>query len=120
MSSNPDRVELGVHSTSVLSRTWTKDITDIDNYRSIAITLVASKVFEKIIRSKFQDCLYTNDNQFSYKVKHSTETCIFTPKSIIDYYISSSSPVYLCYIDASKAFNRVLESLSQAKTDVPI
>ena len=33
--------------------------------------------------------------------------CIFTLKSIVDYYISSSSPVYLCYIDASKAFDRI-------------
>ena len=31
----------------------------------------------------------------------------FTLKSIVDYYISSSSPVYLCYIDASKAFDRI-------------
>ena len=83
------------------------DITDIDNYRPIAITSVASKVFEKIILSRIQDSLYTNDNQFSYKVKHSTEMCIFTLKSIVDYYISSSSPVYLCYIDASKAFDRI-------------
>ena len=83
------------------------DVTEIDNYRPIAITSVASKVFEKIILSRIQDCLYTNDNQFSYKVKHSTDMCIFTLKSIIDYYISSSSPVYLCYIDASKAFDRI-------------
>ena len=83
------------------------DITDIDNYRPIAITSVASKVFEKIILSRIQDSLYTNDNQFSYKAKHSTEMCIFTLKSIVDYYISSSSPVYLCYIDASKAFDRI-------------
>ena len=45
------------------------DVTEIDNYRPIAITSVASKVFEKIILSRIQDCLYTNDNQFSYKVK---------------------------------------------------
>ena len=83
------------------------DVTEIDKYRPIAITSVASKVFEKIILSRIQDCLYTNDNQFSYKVKHSTDMCIFTLKSIIDYYISSSSPVYLCYIDASKAFDRI-------------
>ena len=83
------------------------NIADIDNYRPIAITSVASKVFEKIILSRIQDSLYTNDNQFSYKVKHSTEMCISTLKSIVDYYISSSSPVYLCYIDASKAFDRI-------------
>ena len=83
------------------------DITDIDNYRPIAITSVASKAFEKIILSRIQDCLYTNDNQFSYKVKHSTDMCIFTLKSMIDSYVSPSSPVYLCHIDDSKAFDRI-------------
>ena len=73
------------------------DITDIDNYRPIAITSVASKVSEKIVFSRIQDCLYTNDNQFSNKAKHSTEMCIFTLKSIIGYYVSSSSPVYLLH-----------------------
>ena len=31
--------------------------------------------------------------------------CIF--KNVIDYYHSSSSPVFICYVDASKAFDRV-------------
>ena len=83
------------------------DITDIDNYRPIATTSVTSKVFEKISLSRIQDCFYTNDNQFSNMVKHSAEMCIFTLRSIINYYISSTSSVYLCYIDASKAFDRI-------------
>jgi hypothetical protein len=38
---------------------------------------------------------------------HSTDLCIFTLKSVIDFYVTSSSPVYLCYLDASKAFDKV-------------
>ena len=31
----------------------------------------------------------------------------YSIKSIIDYYLMSSSPVYVCYLDASKAFDRI-------------
>ena len=33
--------------------------------------------------------------------------CVFTLKQIIDYYLSRSSPLYICYLDASKAFDRI-------------
>ena len=33
--------------------------------------------------------------------------CLFTFKQIIKYYINRGSPVYVCFIDASKAFDRV-------------
>ena len=33
--------------------------------------------------------------------------CVWTLKSIIEYYTSRGSPVYLCFLDASKAFDRV-------------
>ena len=83
------------------------DLTDINNYRPIAIASVASKIFEKVILLRIKHYLCTNDNQFSYKPKHATDMCIFTLKSILDSYVTSSSPVYLCYIDSSKAFDRV-------------
>ena len=83
------------------------NVTDVDNYRPIAITSIASKILEKILLVRVQDYLYTSDNQFSFKSKHSTDLCIFTLKSIIDYYVQASSPVYICYLDASKAFDRV-------------
>ena len=83
------------------------NITDPDNYRPIAITTVASKIFENIILHYIKDCLYTSDNQFSYKANSSTDMAVFTLKPVIDHYITSSSPVYLCFLDASKAFDRV-------------
>ena len=83
------------------------DITDINNYRPIAITSVASRFSKKFILLRIKHYLCTNDNQFSYKPKHATDMCIFTLKSILDFYVASSSPVYLCYIDSSKALDRV-------------
>ena len=83
------------------------DISSKDNYRPIAITSVISKLFEAVILYRYQDCLQTTDNQFGFKSKHSTDMCIFTMKHVVDYYTSMSSPVFLCYLDASKAFDRL-------------
>ena len=83
------------------------DISDVDNYRPIAITTVISKIFEHIILEKYQDLLYTSHNQFGFKSGHSTEQCIFTLKQVIDFYTVNSSPIYLCFMDLSKAFDMV-------------
>ena len=49
----------------------------------------------------------TTDNQFGLKEGHSTDHCIFALKNILQYYKSNNSPVYSCFLDASKAFDRV-------------
>ena len=51
--------------------------------------------------------LITKDNQFGFKKKHSTDLCIITVKSVIKYYNLYNSPVYSCFLDASKAYDRV-------------
>ena len=51
--------------------------------------------------------LITYDHQFGFKSKHSTDMCIFTVKSIVKYYTRQNSPVYTCFLDASKAFDRI-------------
>lgn len=83
------------------------DISDVDNYRPIALTTVMSKVFENIILERYIGQLCTSDNQFGFKQKHSTEQCIFSLKQVIDFYTVNSSPVYLCFMDLSKAFDMV-------------
>ena len=83
------------------------DITSVDNYRPLAITCVTSKIFEIILLERYSALLSTTDNQFGFKPKHSTEMCTFVLKQVIEYYISLSSPVFICYLDASKAFDKV-------------
>jgi hypothetical protein len=83
------------------------NVTDKDNYRPIALTTVMSKVLELLILDKIELELYTCDNQFGFKSKHSTDMCTFALKQVLEYYTSLSSPVYLCYMDASKAFDRL-------------
>ena len=91
------------------------DLGSADNYRPIAITCILSKVFELMILERHKSTLETSANQFGYKPKHGTEFCVFVAKQVIDYYKSNGSPVYLCFLDLSKAFDRVDHSLLVTK-----
>ena len=43
----------------------------------------------------------------NFKSKHSTDFCIFTVKSVSKYYTQQHSPSYTCFLDASKAFDKI-------------
>ena len=82
-------------------------LTDKNNYRPIAVTSVFSKILESIILVKYEDILESGPNQFGFKSKHSTDLCVFSLKQVIEFYHSLSSPVYVCFLDASKAFDKL-------------
>ena len=82
-------------------------ISDKGNYRPIALASVVSKVFEMALLVKLEKYLYSSDYQFGFKPKHSTDLCIYTMKEVIEIYKSQSSSVYVCFMDASEAFDRV-------------
>ena len=84
------------------------NLADSNNYRPIAIATIVSKLFESIILYKCEKVLYTCDNQFGFKpIKHSTELCIYTLKEFIDYYKQRSTTVFVTFLDASKAFDKI-------------
>ena len=78
-----------------------------DNYRPIAIASVLSKVLEFMILERIEMFVYTHENQFGFKKQHGTDTCIYVMKEIINIYQRLGSSVYLCFLDASKAFDRI-------------
>ena len=82
-------------------------VTSSDNYRPLAITCVVSKILELILLERYNDLLQTSDNQFGFKKKHATDMCIYTLKHVVDYFQSMNSAVYICFLDASKAFDKV-------------
>ena len=83
------------------------DISDKSNYRPIALATVCSKILEKCLLTKIEEYLYTCENQFGFKKNHGTDSCIFSLKQIVHYYKRLSSPLFICYLDASKAFDKV-------------
>jgi len=84
-----------------------KCASELGNYRPIAIATASSKLLELIMMSRLHNYLMTKDNQFGYKAAHGTEMAVYTLKETISYYKSLGSPVYLCFLDARKAFDRV-------------
>ena len=57
--------------------------------------------------SIIENYICTHDHQFGFKKQHATDMCIYTVKSVIKYYTRQNSPVYTCFLDASKAFDRI-------------
>ena len=51
--------------------------------------------------------MLTTSHQFGFKTNHSTDSCIYVLKEAIDFYVAQQSSVYLCFLNASKAFDRV-------------
>lgn len=95
-----------VHLISLIKNKL-KDSTDPSNYRAIAITTIFSKLFESLLLSKLQSFLSTAIKQFDFKANHSTEACIYLLKDIVNCYVKSDTSVFLCFVDARKAFDRV-------------
>ena len=83
------------------------DITDVNNYRPIAINSPISKQLEHVFLSKFKSVLESNDHHFGFKRKHGTDFCVFSLKQVIDFYTTNCTNVYACFLDASKAFDKV-------------
>ena len=84
----------------------TGDTSD-NNYRPIALVTAASKIFELCLSIILEDSLVTHDQQFGFKREHSTDLCIFTVKSVTKYYTQANSPVFTCFLDSSKAFDKI-------------
>ena len=78
-----------------------------DNYRPIGLANIISKIVEIIMLDHMKTHLLTQPNQFGYKKKHGTDQCIFAIKELINAYKSKGSCVYTCFLDASKAFDRL-------------
>ena len=53
------------------------DLSDISNYRPIAISCIVSKIFENVILLRIEEYLWTTDNQFGFKAHHSIDLCVY-------------------------------------------
>ena len=83
------------------------NLTDKNSYRPIALSSITSKVFVHIILLRLEEYLWTTDNQFGFKSGHSTDLCIYALSELIEYFKSRSTSVYVAFLDASKAFDKI-------------
>ena len=83
-------------------------INDSSNYRGIALSSMLSKLVDIIIIKKQSKHLNSSDLQFGFKEKSSTIQCSFVAEEVINYYCENGGTVYATFLDASKAFDRVM------------
>ncbi len=65
-------------------------------------------MFKAVCRSLSVDHLYHNTvMQYAIKKGYSTVMCTLVLKEMINYYLNNNSDIYTCFIDATKAFDRI-------------
>ena len=84
-----------------------RDTSDIKHYTGIAISSLLSKVFDCYIISLNYVVLRSDDLQYAFKKNCSTIQCVSMVTEVINYYRKNCSSVYMCILDASKAFDIV-------------
>ena len=83
------------------------NISSSNNHRPIALATIISKLLESILLMKCEEYLCTSANQFGFKKAHETELCIYTLREYIELYRKRSTTVFVTFLNASKAFDRL-------------
>ena len=78
------------------------DLSSGNNYRSIALANVMSKVFDSLILLRSEHFLTTAYNQFGIKLRHSTDFYIYTLKEYIEFYKLRNTKVFVTFLDTRK------------------
>ena len=79
-------------------------IGDIRNYRGIALNSLLSKIFDNCVINNQYENLCSSDLQVENVYNSLCKFCIY---ETISHYVSNSGAVYVCTLDAAKAFDRV-------------
>ena len=90
-----------------IPKNLSKSLCDDNNYRGIALCSSISKLVDLIVMARNEDALQLSDMQCAFKAGHSTSTCTYVVKEVVQHYINNGSNVYACFLDATKAFDRV-------------
>ncbi len=105
MSNMPD--EMLLSSLSSIPNDKCGNICDSNNYRGNSLSTSLSKIDDLVILNKYKTNLCTSHMQYAFKGQHGTTMYTLAMKETIKYYLRNGSDVYMCLIDASKAFDRV-------------
>jgi len=99
------------------------DHSNLDMYRGITVAPAISKLFESVLLQLYDSYLGSDPLQFGFKKNSSCSSALFTFTEAIKYCNNLGSKVYSAFLDASKAFDKVLHNglfLKLIKRNVPI
>jgi hypothetical protein len=85
----------------------TGDLFDVNNYRAISVSTAISKLFEFVLAKFVESADAVDAYQYGFTAGHSTSLCTYVLKHIVDYYTDRGSHVFTCFLDFSKAFDKV-------------
>ena len=83
------------------------DLSDPSNYRGITLSCLLAKMFEFAIQIKTTHLLDTDNLQFGFKRKTSTNHALYSLKTTINHFTAKGSNVYVAFLDCTKAFDRI-------------
>lgn len=83
------------------------DLSDVNNYRAIALSNAVTKVLEAVLFPLIESYDLADEYQFGFKKKHSTAICTHIFKKTVSHYRQNGSHVFSCFIDFNKAFDNV-------------
>ena len=83
------------------------DLSDPSNYRGITLSCLPAKLFEFAIQIKTAHLLETDNLQFGFKRKTSTNHALFSLKTTVNHFTERGSNVYAAFLDCTKAFDRI-------------
>jgi len=79
-------------------------------YRGITLSPVLSKLFEPVLLNLFEAHFTSDELPFGFKKKSSCSHALFAFNESIRYFTNSQTKVYAAFLDASKAFDKVLHN----------
>lgn len=85
----------------------TGDLSDVNNYRAIALSNSITKILESLLYNFIESRVRADEYQFGFKKNHSTALCTHVFKKTVNYYRQNGSHVFACFIDFNKAFDNV-------------
>ena len=87
------------------------DKSNPSNYRSITLLNVTGKIFTSILRDRISDWAEANgilnESHFGFRGNRRTTDAIFILNAITQIFKKKRKPLYTCFIDFSKAFDKV-------------
>ena len=83
------------------------DLSDVNNYRAIALANSVSKILETLMLDFIESSADADEFQFGFRKGLSTSLCTSVFKKTVNYYRQHGSHVFVCFIDFNKTFDNV-------------
>ncbi|CAF1025691.1 unnamed protein product, partial [Brachionus calyciflorus] len=99
-----------------------KPNTDIDNIRPVAVSEPLANLFETVLLNRLNESFQESNKQFGFRSNYSCSHAVFCLKQALKVARNLKKRLYICAIDASKAFDKVVRAklwLELIKKDIP-